>query len=91
MKKKEDRPIWIKLLRAASSLALIGSTTYIVFAGFNLIAAFVLVSSFGGIATPAVIAADSALECVTGFIEAFVEGVLSVFEMIGDIIGSIFG
>lgn len=91
MKKKEDCPIWIKLLRAASSLSLIGATTYIVFSGLNLVVAFVLVSSFGAIATPVVIAADSALEYVTGFFEVFVEGVLSVFEMIGNIIGSIFG
>ncbi|MEZ5530177.1 MAG: hypothetical protein R3E57_09685 [Porticoccaceae bacterium] len=91
MKNKEERSIWTRLLRAISSLALIGATTYIVVAGFNLIATLVLISSFAGIATPAVMAAESVLECVTGFFEILLEGVLSIFELIGDIFGSIFG
>jgi hypothetical protein len=79
------------LLRTISSLALIGATTYVIVAGFNLIAAVVLISSFGGIAGPAVMAADSALECVTGFFELLLDGILSIFEIIGDIFSSIFG
>ena len=91
MKRKKEQSIWIRLLRTISSLALIGATTYVIVAGFNLIAAVVLISSFGGIAGPAVIAADSALECVTGFFELLLDGILSIFEIIGDIFSSIFG
>ncbi len=91
MKSKGDRSIRIRLLRAISALALIGALVYIVIAGFNLIATLVLISSFGGIATPAMMAAESALECVTGFFEILLEGILSIFEIIGDIISSIFG
>jgi|GEM_PF-3280410 len=36
-------------------------------------------------------AADSALECVTGFFELLLDGILSIFEIIGDIFSSIFG
>lgn len=79
------------MLRTISSLALIGATTYVIVAGFNLIAAVVLISSFGGIAGPAVMAADSALEYVTGFFELLLDGILSIFEIIGDIFSSIFG
>lgn len=91
MKRKKEQSIWIRLLRTISSLALIGATTYVIVAGFNLIAAVVLISSFGGIAGPAVMAADSALECVTGFFELLLDGILSIFEIIGDIFSSIFG
>ena len=91
MKRKKEQSIWIRLLRTISSLALIGATTYVIVAGFNLIAAVVLISSFGGIAGPAVIAADSALECVTGFFELLLDGIVSIFEIIGDIFSSIFG
>ncbi|WP_334079121.1 hypothetical protein [Microbulbifer sp. M83] len=91
MKNKEKRPVWIRLLSATSSLALIGATTYVIIAGFNLVAFLVLISSFGGVAGPAVMAADSAIECVTGFFEILLEGVLSIFKIIGDIFGSIFG
>ena len=91
MKRKKEQSIWIRLLRTISSLALIGATTYVIVAGFSLIAAVVLISSFGGIAGPAVMAADSALECVTGFFELLLDGILSIFEIIGDIFSSIFG
>lgn len=91
MKRKKEQSIWNRLLRTISSLALIGATTYVIVAGFNLIAAVVLISSFGGIAGPAVMAADSALECVTGFFELLLDGILSIFEIIGDIFSSIFG
>ena len=91
MKRKKEQSIWIRLLRTISSLALVGATTYVIVAGFNLIAAVVLISSFGGIAGPAVMAADSALECVTGFFELLLDGILSIFEIIGDIFSSIFG
>lgn len=90
MKRKKEQSIWIRLLRTISSLALVGATTYVIVAGFNLIAAVVLISSFGGIAGPAVMAADSALECVTGFFELLLDGILSIFEIIGDVFNSIF-
>lgn len=91
MKRKKEQSIWVRLLRTIFSLTLIGATAYVVVAGFNLIAAVVLISSFGGIAGPAVLAADSALECVTGFFELLLDGILSIFEIIGDIFSSIFG
>jgi hypothetical protein len=91
MKNKEDRSVWIRLFRAVTSLALIGATTYIILAGFNLVATLVLISSFGSIAAPAVMAADSAIECISGFFEVLLEGILSIFEIVTDIFGSIFG
>lgn len=85
------RSIGTRLLRAMSSLALLGGVVYVAVAGFNLAATLVLVAAFGGVAVPAVMAADSALECVTGFFEVFVEGLLSVVSVLCDLVGSILG
>ncbi len=91
MKNVEKRSIGGKLMRSVCSLALIGATTSIAVSGFSLVAALVLVSSFGGIAVPAVAAAENAVECVTGFVEILVDGMLSVFSLLADIFGGLFG
>ncbi|MGG2399067.1 hypothetical protein ACJRW5_19185 [Pseudomonas sp. SH1-B] len=91
MKRRTQRSVGLRLLRATSSLALIGAGTYVAVAGFNMLATLVLVSSFGSILAPAVISAESTLECVAGFFEILLDGVLSIFEMIGNVVSSIFG
>lgn len=80
-------PTWVRFLKAAFSVSFVGVSIYVLFAGFNLIASLVLISSFSGLAAPAVMAADSAFECVTGFFEALLDGLLSIFESIGNIFG----
>ena len=91
MKSRREKPVWLKLLGASSSFALIGATTYIIVAGFNLIATLVFISSFSRVAVPAVVAAEGFLEGVIGFFEVLLEGVLALFELIADLFSSIFG
>lgn len=91
MKRREQQSVGLRLLRASSSLALIAAGTYVLIVGFNMVATLVLISSFGSILVPAVVTAESTLECVAGFFEILLDGVLSVFEMIGNVVSSIFG
>lgn len=87
MEREEKQPNWARVLRAIFSASFVCVSIYVLFAGFNLISSLILVSSFSGLAAPAVMAADSALECVTGFFEALLDGLLSIFESIGNIFG----
>jgi hypothetical protein len=87
MKREGKQFTWTRFLRAISSVSFVCVSVYVLFAGFNFAASLVLISSFSGIAAPAVMAADSALECVTGFFEALLDGLLSIFEFIGNIFG----
>ncbi len=54
-------------------------------------ATVILVSAFSGLAIPAVMYADSAIECITGIFEMFAEGIATIFSGILDAIGSLFG
>lgn len=88
---KDAKPIQVVILGAISSFFLLGTLIYIFIAGFNMAATFILVSAFSGLAIPAVMYADSAIECVTGIFEMFAEGIATTFSGILDAIGSLFG
>ncbi|SIQ51526.1 hypothetical protein [Marinobacterium stanieri] len=85
------KPIPVVILGAISSLFLILTLLYILIAGFDAISTVILVSAFSGLAIPAVIYADGAIECVTGVFEMFAEGISAIFSGILDAIGSLFG
>ncbi len=87
MKHEGKKPTWVRVLRAIFSASFLCVSIYVLFAGFNLIASLILISSFGGLAAPVILAAESALECVTGFFEALFDGLLSIVESIGNIFG----
>ena len=92
MSKRKDKPMAIRLLNTVCAFMLIGSAIYIFIFGINLIPSLFLLSAIGGISGPVVLGSgDGIVECLVGVFEAFVEGVLGVFETIGDIFGSIFG
>lgn len=88
---KEDKPIQVVILGAISSLALICVATYIAIVGFNIASTVILVSALSGLAVPAVVYADGAVDFVTGVFEMFIEGLVAIFEGIVEIVGSIFG
>ena len=85
MEREGKQPGWVRILRAVFSASFVCVGIYVLFAGFNLIASLILISSFGGLAAPVVVAANSALECVTGFFKALLDGLLSIFESIGNL------
>ena len=85
------KSIWIRLIGSVSSLAMIGCFIYIAVVGIDIASTLILASAFSGIAAPVVIAGEGFMECFVGIIEAFVEGVTGVLEVVGDVIGSIFG
>ena len=90
MSKKEKRHLGIRVLASISSLVIIISIVYMVFAGANLASSLILISALGGIAGPAIVAGDGFLSIIGGFFEIFFEGILSIFEGIAEIFGSIF-
>lgn len=94
MDKHGDKPkksVGIKMLGAVCSLALIVSMGVIVIAGSNTVAALVLMTAVGGLAGPSVVAGEGIVDCLSGMLDMFIEGVTSVVTMIVDAISSIFG
>lgn len=91
MKSNSKRPIGVRALGAVSSLVIVFGVVYIVFAGINLASSLILLSAFGGLAGPAIVMGDSVVECITGIFEMFIEGIMAVFEFIGNLFGSMFG
>lgn len=85
MAKKKEKSPWVRLLQSISSLALMGAATYIIIAGFNVVATVVLLSSFGSIAGTAILAADGIIDGAIGFFEVLIEGLLGVVEAITDV------
>lgn len=93
MKDRKQKPIALRLLNTVSAFMLIGCAVYIFFVGINLIPSLILLAAIGSLSGPVVISGGSEgiLDCLIGILEAFVEGVVGVFETIGDIFGSILG
>jgi hypothetical protein len=93
MKDKKQKPIAIRLLNTVSAFMLIGGAVYIFFAGITLIPSLIFLAAIGALSGPVIIlgGSEGTLECLIGILEAFVEGILGVFETIGDIFGSILG
>jgi len=92
MKEHEKKSIPIRLLNTVSAFALIGAAVYIFIVGFSLIPSLILLAAIGGLSGPVLVGgSEGILECLTGILESFVEGVAGVFSTIGDFFGSIFG
>lgn len=93
MKDQKQKPIAIRLLNTVCAFMFIGCVIYIFFVGITLIPSLILLAAIGGVAGPVIVlgGSEGTLEFLIGILEAFVEGVLGVFETIGDIFGSIFG
>jgi len=85
MSEKKKRPVGIRILASVSSIALIVSLVVLLIAGSNVAATLIAIAAFGGLAGPAVVAGDSVIECLSGILELFVEGIAEIFAAIGSI------
>lgn len=91
MQNRKQKPIYIRLLNTVCAFTLIGSVIYIFIAGISLIPSLIILAALGGISGPVVSGSGSILECFVGILEAIIQGVVGVFETIGEIFSSIFG
>lgn len=90
MDDKKKRSFGIRVLGSLSTFALLGIVIYMFVAGVDIVSSLLLVAALGGLAGPAVASGDGIAECITGILEAFVEGIQGIFEGIAEIISSIF-
>ena len=91
MGNRKEKPIGMRLLSSIAAFLIIGSVIYIFVTGINFYVGVVLVAAILGLGVPAVSAGESFLEAITGFFEAFFDGVMEVIGGIFDAISSIFG
>jgi len=89
MTERKKKPIAIRILNTVCAFGLIGSAVYIFFAGITLIPSLILLAAIGGISGPVVAGgSEGILECFVSILESFVEGIVGVFEAIGNLFSS---
>lgn len=89
MGRRKDRPLAIRILGALCSTAMLCTFVYILIAGFSMAAGVALAVAVVGIATPVMVAGGGFVEMIVSFFEALLEGVLAIFEFIGDLFSSL--
>ena len=83
--KRKEKPITKRLLSTVSSLALIGASGYMFFAGVNLISGAILAIALISICSPVIIDGGGIIEVISGIFEAFIEGIMGVIDAITSI------
>lgn len=93
MAEQKEKPIAVRLLNTVCAFLLIGSAVYIFLVGIGLIPSLIFLAAIGGLSSPIVVSggSESIFDSFASVFEAFVGGIIGVFETIGDIFGSIFG
>ncbi len=87
----KKKSIYLRLFNTVCSLSIIVAACYLFFAGMDLLARGILASSLAAMTAPVVFDGGSVVEVLVGIAEAFVEGLVLIFEEIGNIFNSIFG
>ncbi len=82
---RKEKPILRRIFGTLSSFVLIGASGYAFFAGMNFLVGLILAISILSIATPVVIDGGGFFEIVSGIFEAFIEGVMGVFDAVASI------
>ncbi|VUD69451.1 hypothetical protein TDB9533_04821 [Thalassocella blandensis] len=91
MGRRNNKSIQIKAFNAVCSILLISSIIYILFAGFEVIATGILITSLAASAVPVVVAGEGLVEILVGILEALLEGVMVVVECIASIFSGLLG
>ena len=91
MANRKEKHNGLRLLSSVSAFLLIGVVIYIVLAGFDMYSTALLTTAILGLGVPSVITGDGFLEVISGFFEAFFDGVMEVVGGILDFFGSLFG
>jgi hypothetical protein len=85
MSNKYQRSLVLRVLGSLSAFCLILALLYVVFAGISLYSSLIIVAAVGVLGGQALAVAESALECGVAFFEILLEGVMTLFEIIGSI------
>ncbi|WP_447895669.1 hypothetical protein [Vreelandella sp. GE22] len=80
----------IAALNIAGSLAIAGATTYMLFAGFNVVGLAIVGVALISVAIPVAATGDSLLEILLGLLEALFEGIMAALEGIFNAICALF-
>ena len=89
MKQRKPRHLFVRLINACSSLTVIAAVVYILFAGFTLTSTAVVTVAVVVLAAPVVSAGGSLVEMLSGILEAFMQGLMAIFDVIGSVISGL--
>lgn len=80
--KRKDRPLYKRTLGTICSFALVGACGYAFFTGLNLLTTLLIGMAILSIIAPVVIAGGSLVEILVGIVEAFIDGLMGVIDVI---------
>lgn len=80
MKNKKERSILNRFLNATCFLTMLASCLYIIFLGFNVFLVGVIVGALIILSIPLLIGGESALDILTGTLEAVIDGAVAIFD-----------
>lgn len=89
MEQRKPRHLFVRLINACSSLTVIAAVVYILFAGFTLTSTAVVTVAVVVLAAPVVSAGGSLVEMLSGILEAFIQGLMAIFDVIGSVISGL--
>lgn len=89
MEQRKPRHLFVRLINACSSLTVIAAVVYILFAGFTLTSTAVVTVAVVVLAAPVVSAGGSLVEMLSGILEAFMQGLMAIFDVIGSVISGL--
>ncbi len=80
--KRKDQPLYLRIIGSVASFALVAACLYVFFAGFSVIAGAVMVVAMLSIGGPVAVGGEGLIDVFAGIVEAFIQGIASVFEAI---------
>jgi hypothetical protein len=87
---KENRPLGLRLLNTLCAFSLLGVVGWGLVAGLDFVFVGIAVLALGAISVSPTVSANGFLDVIGGILEAVVEGIVGVFEVIADVFSSIF-
>ena len=90
--KKNNRSLAHRAFNSLFGLTFLVAVIWLLFAGVETVALGLLVASIAGVGLPVITGdASGIVEVFIGILEALLDGVLAILELIGSLVSSVFG
>ena len=83
--KRKDKPLHMRVLGTVSSFAFLGACGYAFFTSLTLLSGMFIGIAFLSIIGPVLVGGGNVIEMLGGIVEAFIEGLLGIFDAIASI------
>lgn len=86
-KRRQNKSFGMRLLNTVAAWMVLGSVIYVLIAGLNPPTAILITVGVLGLGAPSVASGEGVWDMVSGFFEAFFDGIMGVLDAISSIFG----